>query len=699
MPVFERIPKRFFRCSDGTYSTTDAGGACAYHGGLAVPVEPVKMARQGARASRDQVKPGDVVLVPVQGISVRHEWFQGRATPYSVRSVENIVQAVAGGTFRWSNMDPVTLWLAPDGKLYMLSGHSRLEAFRQLCEAGAVVDGRNFCELPAKIETEITLEQAKEIALQSNTLSTKETPLERANFYRRARIDRGDDPQELLKLARRLEGKDARTIIAYSYLNPAGKTYNALELLEGGQAESRTVIANVARWIGNARMNVPQLTDFHENELYEWLVTNKGYGTSRGQMANENDFRSRLQSIINRRTTFGRLEDTLNIQANITLSPVEAEYNAQLEAARQEVKDLERELKAKIRELRGRDATEAQIQEITQGLEASLRRARIRYQDLISKRGDVAEAARNELSLFAGIRGQNQYTMIDLPAGIGCCCQRRATVGLTPPPSLGKVFDYPDIKPGSRIDEYWLSEVAIDTSFHGKREFPHRTIFEVVERYGLHSLEFGNWVTQEERYQALYAIGVSLEDLADVLRVARKKIGLHKHLSISFGARGRGGRAAATYHPSIHHINLTKPHGEGSLAHEYGHALDYELGQRTGEPPSGGNSTSFSIYRGKTGGAPADLMEQFFEILYYDGKEKPTDFALYLSGLTDYWKQRNEVWARSFEKGIYLLMKDAGIKNTFLAKGSWYEAPEYPPTRLLRKALPIMKKIAKLAIG
>lgn len=340
-------------------------------------------------------------LIPIQAISIRRVWFQNRATPYSERSVENIVQAAKSGAFRWSQLDPVILWAGPDGKLYMLSGHSRLEAFNRLCRAGAVVDGRNFCEIPAKIEVNIGLEEAKRIALESNTLATKETELERAEYYRAMRMQGRDADKD----AKRLEGDNWSTIIALSYLNPSGKTYTALRALEKADATSKGNIRTIARWIGNARAKFGILTNFHEDELYNWLVDNLGYGTRQGQISNERDFTNRLTSIINRRSTFGRLEDSLNIAANVTLSPVEAQYNQQLTEASEAVKALQKQLDEKIREYRSRNATESQILELTGPISAQLTRARIEYQNLAQKKGDIAQYAKQEVNLFANLSG------------------------------------------------------------------------------------------------------------------------------------------------------------------------------------------------------------------------------------------------------------------------------------------------------
>ena len=52
-------------------------------------------------------------------------------------------------------------------------------------------------------------------------------------------------------------------------------------------------------------------------------------------------------------------------------------------------------------------------------------------------------------------------------------------------------------------------------------------------------------------------------------------------LAIAFGARGSGS-ALAHFEPARNVINLTKLKGAGSLAHEWGHALDFFLGMNCG---------------------------------------------------------------------------------------------------------------------
>jgi hypothetical protein len=389
--ILRKKPKVLYPCKDGTFSTHKRQGACNWHQGL--------KSREGIKLGPGGEKSAGVQLVPLKNIHVAHEWFQNRAAPYSLRSVQSITGAVAQGTFRWENMDAITIWLNPsDQRLYVLSGHSRHEAFIQLCEGGAKVGGRGFCSIPAKIFTG-PLQAAKKIALESNTLSTKETDLERAVFYRRER-EAGANAGALKVLAKRLEGSNWSRILGFSYISPSGKLWNALEALANGQADSKTIINNVGRWIGNARKNLPQLTNLHENELYDWLVTRSGYGSGSGQVNSEAKFAIRLASITNRRTTFGQLEERLNIQAAVQLSPVERQYNARLEEARKSVFDIDKELKGKVTQLAAGGATPEQVAEFTAPLERALRKARLTFAGLKAKYGEVQAHARAEQTLF-----------------------------------------------------------------------------------------------------------------------------------------------------------------------------------------------------------------------------------------------------------------------------------------------------------
>lgn len=104
-----------------------------------------------------------------------------------------------------------------------------------------------------------------------------------------------------------------------------------------------------------------------------------------------------------------------------------------------------------------------------------------------------------------------------------------------------------------------------------------------LDVFGFKGGEFGNWMSEMDRQVSLNLGYEALFDLAKALQVELKDIALAHELSIAFGARGSGS-ALAHYEPLREVINLTKMRGAGSLAHEWGHALDDIIGKRLGLP-------------------------------------------------------------------------------------------------------------------
>lgn len=90
-------------------------------------------------------------------------------------------------------------------------------------------------------------------------------------------------------------------------------------------------------------------------------------------------------------------------------------------------------------------------------------------------------------------------------------------------------------------------------------------------------LEFGTGMTGLLRQSNLDCAFQSLADMAAALKIPPEEMGLHResagNLTLAFASRGRRGRAAH-YESRNHLINLTGENGAGSLAHEFGHALD-----------------------------------------------------------------------------------------------------------------------------
>jgi hypothetical protein len=108
-----------------------------------------------------------------------------------------------------------------------------------------------------------------------------------------------------------------------------------------------------------------------------------------------------------------------------------------------------------------------------------------------------------------------------------------------------------------------------------------------MEAFGFRGVEFGNWNNQAERQQLMNDAYDGLMDLAEVLGLPPKAMGLNGDLALAFGARGHGLHSArAHYERPRAVINLTKAKGAGSLAHEWFHALDHYFGRQDGKASS-----------------------------------------------------------------------------------------------------------------
>jgi hypothetical protein len=339
-----------------------------------------------------------VKWVPLKDIHEAKQLFQNRQDDFSKESVKRILKAVETGTFKWESLDPIILWLNPtDGKLYILSGHSRTQAFRELAKQKAKVDGRPFTAIPAKV-TNVSLEEAKEIALNSNTLSTKETELERANYYRGKRIA-GTSKKELEVEVRDKEGKNAVYILNLSYLNPNGSTVlGLLQMAEAEDVTNKQIIQTIADWIGEARRKFEDLNNSHEEEIYKWLFGG-AYGTGPSKLSSKVAFMQRITDLMQRRLLEPK-EAPLNIENRIVKNPLQADYDRELEAAEMEVRQAEKTVTEKRRYLVGGGASPEAIERAMQIPELELQAAIRRLEQLKADKGKVRDAVRNQPSLF-----------------------------------------------------------------------------------------------------------------------------------------------------------------------------------------------------------------------------------------------------------------------------------------------------------
>ena len=235
----------------------------------------------------------------------------------------------------------------------------------------------------------------------------------------------------------------------------------------------------------------------------------------------------------------------------------------------------------------------------------------------------------------------------------------------------------------------------------------------IINRYKLNNVDFGNWTSQTQRYNFILALFVALYDLEKVLKFKNDNIG-QKVLSIGYGSRGVKG-AYAHYDSFGKYINLSRERradkvgindkdqlrelysGFGSLAHEYGHFLDYYFGNKAGGQTmaiTGGKCTLLPIDLKKsaikfnskdiigqfdinivqsTGSRIRLLMYAIFTGLFLNRKKdfRPTDFYrriyTYSKNVeSKYWIQYNEIWARIFEVYIVYKLKKINIVNKVL---------------------------------
>lgn len=108
---------------------------------------------------------------------------------------------------------------------------------------------------------------------------------------------------------------------------------------------------------------------------------------------------------------------------------------------------------------------------------------------------------------------------------------------------------------------------------------------QLKDAFGFKGVNFGNWMkgdanTSERQLHLNHAYD-SFLDLAEILNVPPRAMSLNGMLGLAIGAQGSGVHAAH-FVPGVNEINLTRTYGAGSLAHEFGHALDHYFARQAG---------------------------------------------------------------------------------------------------------------------
>lgn len=207
------------------------------------------------------------------------------------------------------------------------------------------------------------------------------------------------------------------------------------------------------------------------------------------------------------------------------------------------------------------------------------------------------------------------------------------------------------------------------------------TAEDLVETFGFRGVNYGNYVNARERQAHTNHAYDALMDLAGVMGIPPKAVSLGGTLGLSIGKEGSG-KAAAHYEPGTKIINITKGRGDGSVAHEWAHALSDSLRERL--KSSGRASAAQSVrshlhttlsleklkwrvdqlLRGETSiknnkrKGPKGSAEALLEYEYWDHPSWNVKLETAYKRASDeigksYWGDPDEMWARAFEAWVY----------------------------------------------
>lgn len=278
----------------------------------------------------------------------------------------------------------------------------------------------------------------------------------------------------------------------------------------------------------------------------------------------------------------------------------------------------------------------------------------------------------------------------------------------------------------SAHDQYWneasikkmyklfRTEAPIPKGIYTSGQF----VDKICALHGLKGVQFGNWLTAEDRYNYLLATHACISDMNKVLKFKKNDLGLNQSLAITFGSRGVPG-ALAHFEGDRLIINLSRykrsdrlppelelskeerfimTGGAGSFGHEYGHFLDNAYGLYSDQSKGSNWLTtiprSISKEKFKYDKAKNPLrwyVEEIFEVmLWKDGK--PTNFQKRILNETEYYNRRTEMFARLFEVYLHLKLKQKRINNTFLVKAK-YNRPVYLNAVEMKPIMPLMDSL------
>ena len=220
----------------------------------------------------------NVLKIKTANILTDTKRFQNRDEAYSAKSVARIVN-----DFKPEKFDPLRVWKDKNGKIYVVAGHSRLEAAHKLGLKDVPVVFLNMSEAEA-------IEYGK---YESNYLADAEKLIPRLRAFEHD-SNKGMTMKEL-----KLKYDDYNSLVNWQYLDKNGIF---IQLLSMNDRSSFPHIERNAGWVGMMRKSFPQLTNLHEGEMYDLL-----YGIGGSKISKEM-FIKIISNVVNNR----RLDNTPN---------------------------------------------------------------------------------------------------------------------------------------------------------------------------------------------------------------------------------------------------------------------------------------------------------------------------------------------------------------------------------------------------
>lgn len=297
--------------------------------------------KSDSNTSLNKDRADDVFMMDISDIHTDEKRFQGRD-----KLNEDAVERIAKN-FNYKDQDPIHIWKDPkDGKYYVLSGHHRLEGAKR-------ADGITKVKVVDKSADFKTEEEAINFAKrEANYNRTQETIIESANTLRdlinqeRNETDKGklEKIRTQIKDFLRMLMANATSVRNLAYLNPKGKVISALKNLERSNDDTYNFVLGRAKWIGAVREKYPVITDEHERELFDSLMSEEGVKA----ITNKGDFLKKVGDIVKSSDFDAKLP--INILNLTSKSYLETEWEEKMKELESEKKSYEN----KINELEGR---------------------------------------------------------------------------------------------------------------------------------------------------------------------------------------------------------------------------------------------------------------------------------------------------------------------------------------------------------